>query len=625
MLAIPLFAFLQADAGPALVKWMDAIGQKQLDARAEVIASLRTPAQAAERQKAVRAKVLELIGGLPDYEGPLNARATGSIDAGRYTIEKLVFESLPKYYVTANLYVPKTPGPHPGVLFALGHWEQGKPAGQLIAGNLALKGFVVLAYDPMGQGERLQGYDPRTGAAIAGGSVNQHLLAGAQSILIGESYARYHIWDAKRAVDYLVSRPEVDGNRIGATGCSGGGTITTYIAALDQRIKVAAPACYTNSWRKLLSGPTGDSEQTFAGFVAAGLDMADYPESFAPKPWLMASTEEDFFTPEGARIVYEEARRWYEMLGVPERVKWVVGPGRHGTPLVVRQAIYEWMQRWLDGGRGKPDEEAVELLPDFRFQATKSGQVSTEFNSVEVYSFIRSRYEALKKPADPAAFRAWIRAGVDYKPNVSVERKGETIALHRPDGMTIQGKLTIPAQAQRLPATLFVGYKYLPEAPGNVVLALETRGAPAILAEELPGDWINNERALVVGRSLPLLRAADILAGVEQLTGMPEVDPARIRVVARDVAGIWALFAAAADSRIAKLELNRVPYDFRSALDSPVSRNLHEAVVPGLLLRGDLPDLVKAMEPSRVVWRDPVNWMRNVVALEGYTYSTFVH
>src|SRR5581483_9540197 len=143
----------------------------------------------------------------------------------RYTIEKVIFESLPKIFVAANLYRPNEPGRYPGVLLPLGHWEQGKPAVQRIAANLAMKGFVVLAYDPIGQGERQQEYDWRLGRSIAGGSVEQHLLAGAQSILAGENFARYRICDAKRALDYLVSRPDVAGDRIGCTGCSGGGTL----------------------------------------------------------------------------------------------------------------------------------------------------------------------------------------------------------------------------------------------------------------------------------------------------------------------------------------------------------------------------------------------------------------
>ncbi|MDQ6708768.1 MAG: acetylxylan esterase, partial [Acidobacteriota bacterium] len=242
-----LFLFLISAplrAQDPFLHWMDTIAQQQLSEREKTIAAINSVPGAERRKAAVRAKIIELLGGLPDYQGPLNARITSRIEQPGYTIENVIFDSLPKIYITANLYRPNLPGRYPGILFALGHWDEGKPAAQRIAANLARKGFVVLAYDPVGQGERLQAYDARLHASLAGGSTEQHILAGAQSILAGEAFARYRIWDAKRALDYLVSRPEVDADNIGCTGCSGGGTIATYISALDPRIKVAAPACY---------------------------------------------------------------------------------------------------------------------------------------------------------------------------------------------------------------------------------------------------------------------------------------------------------------------------------------------------------------------------------------------
>ena len=341
------------DSETQLLRWLDRIAQQQLDQRAAVIGKVKTPEAAAERRKQVRKKVLELIGGLPDYSGPLNATVTGRIEKPRYIIEKVIFESLPHFYVTGNLYRPNKPGRFPAVLITLGHWEQGKIAEQRLAANLAMKGFVAFAFDPIAQGERLQAYDRRAGGTLGGWSTEMHLQEGAQSLLIGDSVARYLIWDGKRALDYLTSRPEVDGERIGCTGCSGGGTQTTYISALDPRVKAAAPACWLNSYRILFSGPVGDSEQSLPGFISAGLDQADYVELFAPKPWLIVSTIEDFFPLEGARRVFEEAFHWYRMFPQRDRVDWAVGPGPHGTPLPVRERIYEWMIRWLKDGVGR--------------------------------------------------------------------------------------------------------------------------------------------------------------------------------------------------------------------------------------------------------------------------------
>jgi len=278
-----------------LLHWLDRIAQTQLNRRNAEIEQVNTAEAAKRRQEYVRKKIIELIGGLPDYSGPLNAKVTGRIDKQRYVIEKVIFESLPRFYVTADLYRPNKPGRYPGVLIMLGHWDQGKVAEQRLAANLAMKGFVTLAYDPIGQGERIQAYDRRVGGTLGGWSTEEHFQAGAQSLLAGEHLARYMIWDGKRALDYLISRPEVEGERIGCTGCSGGGTLSTYVSALDPRVKAAAPACWMNSYRVLFTGPVGDSEQSIPNFLSSGLDETDYVELFAPKPWLIVSTLEDFF------------------------------------------------------------------------------------------------------------------------------------------------------------------------------------------------------------------------------------------------------------------------------------------------------------------------------------------
>jgi len=288
------------------LEWMNHTAQQQLDRREAAVKAVTTVDQAEARKRSVRAKMLQLIGGLPDYDGPLNARITGRIERPGYVIEKIIFESLPQFFITANLYRPREQGKYAGVLFPMGHYTMGKVAAEPVAANLALKGFVVLAYDPVGQGERQQAYDPRWRSSLGGGATDQHILAGAQSLLAGKSFARYRIWDAKRALDYLLSRPEVDAEKIGCTGCSGGGTLTTYISALDPRIKVAAPACYMSTFRLLFTGPTGDSEQSIPGFLAAGLDLADYVLLFSPKPRPIFSTFADFFPIEAARHAYQE-------------------------------------------------------------------------------------------------------------------------------------------------------------------------------------------------------------------------------------------------------------------------------------------------------------------------------
>src|SRR3954467_4251878 len=282
LLVWPLSA--QAPTDP-LLRWMDKIAQGQLDARDKEIAAVRTVADAERRKGIVRQKILSALGGLPDFAGPLNARVTGQIQADGYVIEKVMYESLPGFYVTANLYRPNRPGRYPAVLLQAGHTQEGKAEPQWLAANLALKGFVSLAFDPVGQGEREQTYDPQLKAPAAGWSVNEHIHGGAQASLAGESLTRYFVWDAKRSIDYLVSRPEVDPDRLAAAGCSGGGALTTFIGALDSRLKAVIPACYPSSYRLMFtSGSNFNSEMTLPQHISRDLDTADFVELSAPAP-----------------------------------------------------------------------------------------------------------------------------------------------------------------------------------------------------------------------------------------------------------------------------------------------------------------------------------------------------
>jgi dienelactone hydrolase len=605
LVAAVTLARAQQSASPLLLE-LNAIAQRQLRDRAQDVAAIRDTAAAQARQKQVRERILSLIGGLPDYHGQLNARVTKTTRRDGFIIENVLFESLPQYYVTANLYRPESAGRHPAILMSMGHWESGKAAGQLLSSNLARKGFVVLAYDPVGQGERQQAYDKRTGRSLIGGPTEQHFSNGAAAILVGQSVARYFIHDGMRAIDYLVSRPEVDPDRIGATGCSGGGTQTTYISALDPRVKVAAVACYMNSFQTLFAGSIGDSEQSVPGFLAAGLDQTDYVELFAPKPWLMTSTEEDFFTPAGAKQVFDEAQGWYKLFDASDRVKWVVGPGGHGTPLVVREAIYEWMIRWLSHGRGDAREEAITLLPDHQLWVMPGGQVEGR----ELFEIIRETPHAKGTAEELRRFVSdLIERNSPIVRSVSLLPTAQG-AGKQPAAVLVQDNLVARADAAKLLAA------------GHVVALVALSGADSDPERPRSGNWMNNTRAWLVGRNLPATRAAEINAAVAELARRADVDTSRITAQASGVAGVALLMAAAVNPQIASVSLERTPHSVRAALGAPIHTNLHDAVIPGFALKWDLADLRDLLRPRSVVWRDPTDWMGNVVALDGsYTYT----
>jgi len=634
-----LLCSIPLQAQDPLLEWMDKIAQQQLTRRETAIAGIRDIAAAERRRQLVRAKLLENMGGLPDYKGPLNARVTGIVTNPSYTIEKVIFESLPQFFVTANLYRPPQPGRHPAVLMSAGHTMLGKVENHIIAANLANKGFVALAYDPVGLGERMQAYDRRIGRGIAGCCANEHLQAGAQSILIGQSVARYFIWDAKRAIDYLVSRPDVDSARIGAAGCSGGGCVTTYIAALDPRVKAAAPACFINTLRLLFTGPFPDSEMSMPRFLASGLDHADFLEVTPNIPWLILATEGDFFTPAGVRPVYEEARRWYRLFGVEEKVEMFVGPGPHGTPRETREQMYGWMIRWLNGGKGDAREQELPLYPDHALQVTASGQVEDEPGSRKLHHLIREEFDKRRRPQGipellAELLRLQIPSGGRPPLSKTLEQNNGRIriSLESEPGVAIAGTLYLPVASGRNPALLLVkgrSTEALAEAAvakGILVLELEVRDSPAA-NDNRPylGNWLTNARADSIGRNLPAMRAHDILRGVDLLSGRDDVDAASIGAAARDGKGVWLLLAAAVDKRIGKIWLDHTPYSLKAALDNAINTNLFDAMIPGFLLHWDLPDLVRAMGTRPVLWTDPANWMGQTVPAAGagfrYRYS----
>lgn len=635
------YALGQAIPEDSFLNWMNAIAQRDLQQRALTIRAIHTIADAERHKQIVRQELLDDIGGLPDYNGSLNPKITGQIRTASYTIEKAIYESLPGFYVTADIYRPNEPGRYPAVLLQAGHTQEGKVENQWMAANLAMKGFVVLCFDPIGQGERVQTYSRQLDGPLAGWSVPEHILVDAQSELIGQGLARYFIWDAIRSLDYLASRSDVDSSRIGAAGCSGGGALTTFIGALDPRIKVVIPACYPSSFQTLFptAGPHG--EMTFPHFLASGLDTADFVELSAPKPWLLQSTETDEFgfSHEGVELVYREAQAWYDIYNARGNLGFMVGPGSHGMPLESREAVYRWMIRWLKNGEGDFHEQPVKMFPDAELWATPSGHVEDLPGSLKLHQLLQADLRKQEKQgsvSDLVAELKTLRISTDGSaPNVKVlntkndaDGVEQQLAIESEAGIWLRATLYLPNAAGRKPAVVVVTdkedlKKIAPEKmakAGQVVLELETRTSQLKNGKgPYTGDWVSDLQANLIGRNLPAMRAYDILRGVDLLRHRPEVDPNAIRGAARGVAGVWLLLAAAADSRLAAVWLDRTPSSLRSALDNSMAIDLPDAVIPGFALHWDLQDLVKIVEPRKVYWIDPTNWMNHVLSL-GPTY-----
>ena len=318
LLTVCSLAMVSGETREQLIQYLDNLAGTQLQQRQQAVSQIHNRAEADRRKAMVRQKILQLIGGLPERSGPVAVKQFGSLAGDGFRVEKVAYESLPGFWVTANVYLPaEGTGPFPAIVVAPGHGAAGKVEDWSWGGNFARNGITVLAYDPLGQGERLQYFDAEKKASMIGSPTGEHGEANIPPLLIGDDLVRYMVNDAMRGVDYLVGRKDIDSNRIGAFGCSGGGTATAYFAALDPRVKVAATACFITAFQELLASATGnqDAEQTIPHFVEQGMDFADWVELFAPKPYAIVSTTEDMFPYEGAKKSYEEAKRFYSVYG----------------------------------------------------------------------------------------------------------------------------------------------------------------------------------------------------------------------------------------------------------------------------------------------------------------------
>ena len=587
----------------------------------------------AERRRYVREAILRGIGGRPDRT-PLNARISGVLEREDHRIEKIIFESQPGFYVTANLYLPKTGRPpYPAVLFPLGHEPGAKayPIWQQILVTLARRGYVALAWDTLGQGERIQLWDEDLQASKVGGSTTEHTMQGIQCLLVGDSLARYTIWDGLRALDYLLSRPEVDPQRVGVTGNSGGGTHTAYLAALDDRLQVAAPSCYLTSWQRLLEtiGPQ-DAEQCFPGWLAAGLDHADFINAFAPKPYLMLVAIRDFFSIAGARATFEEAHRVYAKLGASERIAIVEADDGHGYSKPRRLAAYRWLGRWLKGAEDSREEAEVPIAREDELWATETGQVATSLGGETVFTLNRKRAAGLRRAGPPVSPQTVTHLTGFRKPNGPVrlhplgvvERPGyrtEKLVYESEPGIQIPAALAVPENpAGPKPAVVIVHSQgksaALPELEelvraGWIVLAIDARGwgetAPTTgKGGDWPrhfGDYDNAMAAILLDRPLVGQRALDIIRAVDLLAARTDVDAGKIAGLGIEAGGVPLLHAAVLDARIGRIALDRTLASYESVVEHRIHRRVFESVIFGVLKSYDLPDLAATLAPRRVL------------------------
>jgi cephalosporin-C deacetylase-like acetyl esterase len=617
---IRVFAIAFALSAAAVVRGQPALDQEFLDLAGKLQAerrsrfeAVKTRTELAALQKDLREKFVRLLDGFPDVHGVPAVKITGTIDADDYVVEKLVFESLPGYWVPAVLYRPKKVDRSlPGILSPCGHSAVGKadPTYQTLHINLAKRGYVVLSYDPVGQGERSQFWNPEKGTSKYNLTCGEHAVLGVPLYLLGTNLAKYRIWDGMRALDYLASRPEVDTQRLGCVGNSGGGTLTAYIAALDPRVKAAVPGCYiTNLPRRMANrieaDPDTDPEQDIFDFVGQGIDHAGLLALRSPRPTMLALAQFDFFPIEGARESFLEAKHLFEVAGAGAAMTKTEAPLKHGLSAPLRRATYLFFDRWLADRMPPAEEPASDKVAVRSFKelwATPDGQVNLTMNSRHLLTVALDEFDHRTKPEkkpltevlrlDPASAQYKIHPLADGY-------RGEPLVV------LVNGNETRDWQNEK-------EFVAVLREKGFAVVAVDSRGVgklrPAIAVrgsraysdplESIEGNLAAN--AFLVGKSLAGMRVTDLRAALKELAAT--LHKKRVVVVGRADGAMTALLTAAIEPTITDVAVEELPLSMRWYFD-PVGRPICGAsVVPGLLRDfGDVKDILAMIAPRRVL------------------------
>lgn len=630
---------------------------------------IRTPEDLEARNRYVREKFREMIHGLPD-RNPLQPVVVRTLERDQYRIENVMFQSRPDFWVTGNLYVPTSgPGPFPGIISPCGHYAIARmqPDYQYVYLNLVRSGFVVLGYDPIGQGERRQYWGPEMDD-IRGGldPVYEHSMPGQVLLMLGEDLTHYRIWDGMRAVDYLLTRPEVDKDRIGCAGHSGGGTLTQFISALDERIKCAVVNEGGTSHRWPIHirpedrvGPS-DIEQNIFPAAAHGVDLCDIHVAIAPRP-LLALIEN--YSPH-FNLAADHIRSRYQLLGVPEKFATEEATDPHAWTVKLRQATTNWFSRWFYNRPGPASEPDFEAERPEDLYCTPTGSIRDAHQGETIFSLILKKQTNLpprtEAPATSAPLDTFrrdtqsrIRRLIHFnKPDsplavrrlVTTQRKGysvEKLEFISEPGIYIPAWVFLPeGRTGTSRATLWVdeagkeadGMEFdaleKMACKGTFVASIDVRGAGdtrpphAASITEPPGfchlfdvDTALSYMAWFMDESLFGMRVQDVLRGVDYLLSRPDVDRAGVRVIGKGAGALWALYAAALDPRIDEVVCERPLLTYRTL--AQVDRYLHGA---GIFIRDvlkyyDLPQVAATIAPRRLTITAPVDAMKNPVAL----------
>ncbi len=515
---------------------------------------------------------------------PPPVTVTGRVEREAYVIEKLYYESWPGLQVTANLYLPRrADGPSPAVLYVCGHSRDQKVAFQAHARRFAELGFVCLLVETIQLGE------------VAGFHHGAYREGWWHWYSRGYSSSGIETLNGIRALDLLVQRPEVDPNRLGVTGISGGGAVSWWIAAADPRVRVAAPVCGTATLFSHVHDRTIDGHCDCMWWVNTHRwDMADVGALVAPRPLLVASADKDgIFTIESIRRIHAQLRRVYRRLGAPENLRLVETPGGHSYHERSRTEIFAWFVRHLQDREVPPDrvgdlderpetQESSETLRVFVQgipASNRTARIQEDFfraptppvladaaglrtHRDRVIAELRTRtFGAF--PARPPALD--LRIEYEFDEDAAGYRFGFTSE----EGWRLHGQL-VHRKPLPTPAPVLIA----PRLPGegrwetrSLVLrlaapwlrvALDVRGiGDTAWSEEL--HWHVRRAAAWTGRTVASMRVWDVLRALEAVRQLPGADPSRVALLGRGEMAVPVLYAALLDGRVRAVILQDPP------------------------------------------------------------------
>lgn len=603
--------------------------------------------QSKENLKNYRDKAIEryksIIGDFPE-KSKLNAKVVSVTQLEGFRVENIIFESVPKRYVTANLYIPDGNGPFPATLHLCGHGLRGKAPLSRAATLMALNGIAVLAVDPIGQGERIQFVDENN-QSLTRGATTEHTLLNAGANLLGSSLAAYEFWDNHRAIDYLETRNDIDKNRIGVYGSSGGGTQATYMLGLDTRIKVATVCSYFTKREKVLEVyGASDGCQHIPYEGREHLELADFVLMMAPKPVLIMAGKYDFVDYWGATQAFKYLEHAYNVLEKPENVKIVSVEAGHGMPQPKREAMATWFRTWFYGDDTPVTETETRTTAIENLNCTETGQVITSItDNISIPKFHRQQFQELKSrrkwflKKDSIEIRAQVLKllGIIALPTESIEvletgskayRKFDLhkFQINRNGQMPVPCLVFTPEQANAKSELII----YLNESgkadilnneslidhhmnQNHILVVPDLRGFgetadPIHLNDSKYWNWEyrNAMASMHIGKPIMGQRVLDVMTVLDFIEQTENLKNHNIKLIANGLYGPTAVHATYLDHRIDKTEISKSIKSFYNVLENPMQKDVYTNVLYGVLKFYDLKDLMGLSRKGRIRFLD---------------------